>query len=157
MKDDVRITQQKRRRISIQLLNQVKNEIEKLLKERHIDRVDKIQDDVFIQPTVITVKMDKSEKIAMDARALNQSIARDKNQMSNLDNLIDLIAEKLDEKEGEAWYSSVDLTYVYGQILLQDLIKRHCNFKLSGENQQAPIGSQRDFMALPQWQQNSRI
>ena len=27
-----------------------------------------------------------------------------------------MIAEKLDEKEGEAWYSSVDMTYAYGQI-----------------------------------------
>ena len=55
-------------------------------------------------------------KIALDARALNQSIAKDKYQMPNLDNLIDMIAEKLDEKEGQARYSSVDMTYAYGQI-----------------------------------------
>ena len=42
-------------------------------------------------------------KIALDARALNQYIAKDKYQMPNLDNVIDMIAEKLDEKEGEAW------------------------------------------------------
>ena len=76
MEDDVRITQQKGRRIPIQLQNQVDKEIEKLLKEGHIEKVDKIQDDVFIQPTVITVKKDKSVKIALDARALNQSIAK---------------------------------------------------------------------------------
>ena len=52
MKDDVRISQQKGRRIPIQLQNQVNNEIEKLLKEGHFEKVDKIQDDVFIQPTV---------------------------------------------------------------------------------------------------------
>ena len=49
--------------------------------------------------------------------------------MPNLDNLIDMIAEKLDKKEGEAWYSSVDMTYAYGQIPLHDLTKRHCNFQ----------------------------
>ena len=50
MKDDVRISQRKGRRIPIQLQNQVDKEIEKLLKEGHIEKVDKIQDDVFIQP-----------------------------------------------------------------------------------------------------------
>ena len=41
--------------------------------------------------------------------------------MLNLNNLIDVIAEKLDQKEGETWYSSVDMTYAYGQIPLHDL------------------------------------
>ena len=40
MKDDLRITQQKGRRIQIQLQNQVDKEIEKLLKEGHIEKVD---------------------------------------------------------------------------------------------------------------------
>ena len=71
---------------------------------------------MFIQPTVITVKKEKSAKIALDARALSESVAKDKYQMPNLDNLIDLIAEKLVEKKtGEAWYLSVDMTYAYGQ------------------------------------------
>ena len=100
MKNDAEITQQKGRRVPIQLQNQVNKEIDKLLKEGHIEKVDKIQDDVFIQPTVITVEKDKSVKIALDARALNQSLAKDKYQMPNPDNLIDMIAEKLDEKEG---------------------------------------------------------
>ena len=91
--------------------NQVDKEIDKLLKEGHIEKVDKFQNDVFIQPTAITVKKDKTVKIALDARALNQSLAKPKYKMSNLDNLIDMIAEKLDELEGEAWFSSVDLTY----------------------------------------------
>ena len=82
---------------------------------------------------MITVKKDKSVKIALDARALNESIAKDKYQMPNLDNLIDLIAEKLDEKKtGEAWYSSVDMTYAYGQVPLHELTKRHCNFQIRG-------------------------
>ena len=100
--------------------------------EEHIEKVDKFQDDVFIQPTVITLKKDKYVNIASDARALNQSKAKDKYQMLNLDNLIDMIAEKLDEKDGEAWYSPVDMTYAYGQIPLQELTKRHCNFQIVG-------------------------
>ena len=72
----------KERRIPIQLQNQVDKEIGKLLKEGHFEKFDKIQDELFIQPTVLTVKKDKSLKNAMDARALNQSIAKNKYQMS---------------------------------------------------------------------------
>ena len=110
----MRKSQQKGRKIPIQLQNQVDNEIGMLLKEGHIEKNDNFQDYVFIQPTVITVRKDKFVKIALDARALNQSIAEDKYQMPNLDNLIDMIAEKLDKKEGEAWYSPVGMTYAYG-------------------------------------------
>ena len=87
MKKNAKISHQKGRRIPIQFLEEVDTEIEKLLKDGQIEKVDKIQDDVFIQPTVITVKKDKSVKIALDARALNESIARDKYQMPNWDNL----------------------------------------------------------------------
>ena len=132
MKQDAKITQQKGRRIPIQLQDQVDSEIQKLLKEGHIEKVDKIQDNVFIQPTVITVKKDKSVKIALDARALNESIAKDKYQMPNLENLIDMIAEELEKSQGEAWYSSVDMTYAYGQVSLHELTKRHCNFQIVG-------------------------
>ena len=38
-------------------------------------------------------------KTALDARALNNSIAKDKYQMPNLENLMDMIAETLDGKE----------------------------------------------------------
>ena len=37
-----------------------------------------MKDDVIIQPTVITFKKDKAVKIALDSRALNQSIAKKK-------------------------------------------------------------------------------
>ena len=143
MKQDAKITQQKGRRIPIQLQDQVDSEIQKLLKEGHIEKVDKIQDNVFIQPTVITVKKDKSVKIALDARALNESIAKDKYQMPNLENLIDMIAEELEKSQGEAWYSSVDMTYAYGQVPLHELTKRHCNFQIVGG------GNLRELIDLP--------
>ena len=133
MKDNARISQQKRRRVPIQLQNQKDGEINKLPKEGHIEKVEKIRNDNFIQPTVITVKKYKSVKIALDARSLDESIAKDKYQMPNLDTLIDLIAEKLDEKKTcKAWYSSVDMTYAYGQVPLHELTKRHCNFQIKG-------------------------
>ena len=60
---------------------------------------------------MITVKKDRSVKIALDARALNEAIDEDKDQMPNFENLLDMIAEKLDSESGDAWYSSLDMTY----------------------------------------------
>ena len=71
IKNDAKIAQQKGRRVSIQLQNQVDEEIDKLLKEGHIEKVDKIQDDVLFSQ-LKTVKKDKSMKIPLDAKALNQ-------------------------------------------------------------------------------------
>ena len=71
-------------------------------------------------------------KIALDARALNQAIDKDKYQMPNLENLIDMVAEKLDNEEGEAWYASLDMTYAYGQVPLDILTSKHCNFQIIG-------------------------
>ena len=100
----------------------------------HIEKINEIKDDVFIQPTVITVKKDRSVKIALDARALNRAIDKDKYQMPNLENLLDMVAEKLDSENGEAWFSSLDMTYAYGQIPLHLLTAKHCNFQIIGEN-----------------------
>ena len=52
-----------------------------------------------------------------------------------------MIAEILDKEEGEAWYSSVDMTYAYGQVPLHELTKKHCNFQIVEENQQGRIDS----------------
>ena len=132
LKPESEVTQQKGRRIPIQLQKAVDDEIKRLLEEGHIEKIDDIKNDVFIQPTVITVKKDRSVKIALDARALNQAIDKDKYQMPKLDNLLDMDAEKLDTKEGEAWFSSVDMTYAYGQILLHQLTAKQCNFQVIG-------------------------
>ena len=131
-KTDAKITQQKGRRIAIQLQKAVDEEIGRLLKEGHIEKFNDLKDDVFIQPTVITVKKDRSVKIALDARALNRAIDKDKYQLPNLENLLDMVAEKLDSENGEAWFSSVDMTYAYGQIPLHLLTAKHCNFQIIG-------------------------
>ena len=84
-KPGAKITQQKGKRITIQLQKAVDEEISRLLKEGHIEKINEIKDDVFIHPTVITVKKDRLVKIALDARALNQAIEKDKYQMPNLE------------------------------------------------------------------------
>ena len=75
-------------------------------------------DKQFIQPVVITVKRDKSVKIALDARALNNELIKDKYQMPNLEHLVDMVAEQTDNSaSGQAWYTSLDMRYAYGQVL----------------------------------------
>ena len=101
LKENARIVQQKGRRIPIQLQNAVDAEMKKLLKDGHIEEINEIKDDVFIQPTVITVKKDRSVKIALDANV-------------------------------EAWYSTLDMTYAYGQVPLHLLTAKHCNFQIIG-------------------------
>ena len=55
--------------------------------------------------------------------------------MSNFEKLLDMVAEKLDTEKGEAWFSSVDMTYAYGQVPLHLLTAKHCNFqKIGGES-----------------------
>ena len=43
-----------------------------------------------------------------------------------------MVAENLDMEEGEAWFSSVDMTYAYGQIPLHQLTAKQCNFQIIG-------------------------
>ena len=128
-----KVTQQKGRRVPIQLQDAVQEEIERLLKEGHIERVTNVTDKQFIQPVVITVKRDKSVKIALDARALNNELIKDKYQMPNLEQLVDMVAEQLDNSaSGQAWYTSLDMRYAYGQIPLDEETARHCNFQIVG-------------------------
>ena len=97
-KKDMKPTQQRGRRIPVHLQESVLKEINRLQEEGHIKKVDVTNEDVFIQPTVITVKKDRSVKIAVDARQLNSCVTKDKYQMPNIENLMDMIAERMNEK-----------------------------------------------------------
>ena len=45
---------------------------------------------------------------------------------------MEMIAERLDYVDGDVWYSSVDLTYAYGQVPLHALTANHCKFQIIG-------------------------
>ena len=55
-------------------------------------RLEKCSDEYFISPVVITVKKDKSVKIALDSKELNDAIHKNKYQMQSIDHLIDVVA-----------------------------------------------------------------
>ena len=106
LKNDAVITQQKGRRVPIQLQDVVEKEVERLISEGYVEKISEIHENVFIEPTVITVKKDRSVKVALDDRALNREVVKDKYQMPNVDNLIDCIAEKIERCEGQTWFTT---------------------------------------------------
>ena len=66
--------QEKVRRIPIHIQDKVQAELDKLLAEGHIEKLDKCTSDCFIAPIVITIKKDNSIKIALDAKPINRQL-----------------------------------------------------------------------------------
>ena len=71
-------TQHKCRRVPLHLLERVEQVLEKLIEDKQIMRLEKCSDEYFISPGVITVKKDKSVKIALDSKKLNDAIHKNK-------------------------------------------------------------------------------
>ena len=108
----------------------------------------KITDEMFIQLVVITVKKDRSVKIALAARSVNNAISKNKYQMPDLENLMDKIAEiKNGKEEGEVFFTSFDMLHAYGQTVLHPNTAKHCNFQNIGGKWQVRMLSTPDFMA----------
>ena len=63
--------------------DKVDKELEKLLPEGHIKRLDRCTGDCCIAPIVITVKKYDSLKVALDAKLINRQIFRKKQQIPN--------------------------------------------------------------------------
>ena len=118
LKEDAKILQQKGRLVPIHLQEQVANEIKRLIKNG---------------PAVITVKKDKSVKIALDSRKLNEATIKRKAQMPNMEELISRISQKIsEEKKGETWLTKLEYDYAYGLIKLDDETKNLGIFTLTG-------------------------
>ena len=102
---------QKGRRVPINLLDKVSDELKKLSQQGHIEKLQECSDKIFISPIVITVKKDKSVKLALDSKILNKSIHKNKYQMPKIDSLIDSILQHInDSNQGEnVYFSTIDL------------------------------------------------
>ena len=127
--------QHKGRRVPLHLLERVEQELEKLIEDKQIIRLENCSDEYFISPVVITVKKDKSIKIALDYKELNDAIHRNKYQLQSIDNLIDAAANYISEwstEQGTLYFSKIDLKYVYSQIPLDTQLQKHCNFNILG-------------------------
>ena len=88
----------------------VKTEVENLLKDGYIKRVDKMNDEVFIQSVVLTVKKDQTVKVALDSRSVNNAIQKDKDWIPKLDNLIEQVAELIKSTDDrKILFNSLDM------------------------------------------------
>ena len=127
-------THQKGRRIPLHLEKEVEDELKKLQANGNITKLDKCSKEFFISPIVITVKRDKSIKLAMDAKTINKAIHKNKYQMHNIDCLIDTIAQTITQSsdDGEVLFSTIDLRYAYSQLPLDPETSKHCNFNIIG-------------------------
>ena len=135
LKEDAKLIQQKGRPIPIHLQQSVGKKIEKLIKQGHIEKANNIDENCFVSPAVITVKKDKSIKIALDSRKLNEITVKRKAQMPNMEELISRISRKIaDGPADEIWISKFDLDYAYGQLLLSREARNLCIFAVTGGN-----------------------
>ena len=74
----------------------------------------------FMSPIVITVKRDKTVKLALGSKILNKSINKNNFQMPNINNLIDTTPQNLHTNASKetARFSILDLTYAYSKLKL---------------------------------------
>ena len=62
--------QQKGRRVRLHLLEKVEMELDKLIQDNQITKLEKCPDDPFVSPVVITVKKDKLVEIAFNSKKI---------------------------------------------------------------------------------------
>ena len=84
--------QQKGGRVSLNLLEK-ENKLKKLIEEKQIIKLDKCSDEYFISPVVITFEQEKSVKIALDSKKLNDAKHKNKYQMQSIEHLIETCEE----------------------------------------------------------------
>ena len=89
--------QPKGRRVPISLQEKVDKEINQLINEGHITKLQECSDKYFVSPIVITVKKDGSIKLALESRELNKQLHKNKYQMPNIDELVDGISQIIAE------------------------------------------------------------
>ena len=133
LKEDAKLIQQKGRLIPIHIQQSVGKEINKLIKQGHIEKTNNIDENCFVSPAVVTVKKDKLVKIALDSRKLNEITIKRKAQMPNIEELISRISRKIaDDPADEIWASKLDLDYAYGQLILSREAQNLCIFAVTG-------------------------
>ena len=106
--------------------------MEKLTEKGHLENADKTTENCFISPAVITIKKDKSEKIALDSRKLNVACVKRKAAMPNMEELICKKSAGITKNNEEFWMSKIDLDYAYEQAKLSKEASKHCVFSIIG-------------------------
>ena len=140
---------QKARLVPLHLLEDVGRELEKLIKYGHLETINDGDEDCFVSPVLITVKSDKSVKIAFDSRKLNDSFIKTRPHMPNMETLLNLISVDITrDRTAQLIISKIDLDYAYGQMKLSEETSRQCVFAPS-RNSADTTDSKRGSTVLP--------
>ena len=133
--DEFEPVQQKGRRIPIHLQERVEGELNKLIHQKHIIKLDKCLDKQFISPIVITVEKDQTVKLALDSKKIKKFIHKNKYQMPNIDLLLDNIAQVVkSDKTKPTQFSKLDLNTHTLKSRWIEKKREQCNFSLVGGN-----------------------
>ena len=126
---------QKARPVPLHLQEDVGKELEKLIRTGHLEKINDVDEDCFVSPVVITIKSDKSVKIALDSRKLNDSCIKMRPHMPNMEELLNQISVEITrDRTVQLFLSKIDLDYAYGQMKLSEETSRQCVFALTGGN-----------------------
>ena len=125
--------QLKGRRVPLHLLDSVKTEPSRLKDKGNIKKLENC--DCFISPIVITCKKDKSIKLALGSKFINEQIYKKKYQMPNIHELVDSVTAQIaSDSSGEVWFTNLDLNNAYSQLALDKFTSNQCNFSIVGGN-----------------------
>ena len=92
-----------------------------------------VDEDCFVSPVVITVKSDKSVKIALDSRKLNDSCIKMRQHMPNLEELLNQISVEITrDRTMQLFISKINLDYAFSQMKLSEETGRQCVFAFTG-------------------------
>ena len=120
----------------IQFQKTVEKKLEKLIESGQscLEKADNTTENCFVSPAGITIKKDKSVKIALDSRKLNEACVKRKAAMPNMEELISKISAEITRNSGEIWMSKIALDYAYGKAKLTVEAAKHCVFSIIGGN-----------------------
>ena len=149
VKKNIKVFQQKGRRVPIHLQSAVEAELNKLQKEGHLVELEELREDVCVSPAVIAQKSDGSIKIALDAKELNEKIVRKRMQMPCLKDLKDRVSMKASQNRNlPLWASTIDLNYAFGLVKLAEKTSKHCVIAIEGGKATGQYRFKRGFYGL---------
>ena len=82
---------------------------------------------------MIIVKKDGFVKLALQSRELNKQVHKNKYQMPNIGEYVATIGQLISEKkQRDVFFTTMALTYAYGQLPVSEETSVHCKFSLVG-------------------------
>ena len=101
---------QKARPVLLHLQEDVGRELGKLIKTGHLEKIKDVDEDCFVSPVVFTVKSDKSVKIPIDSRKLNDSCIKKRPHMPNMEELVNQSSVEITrDRTMQLFLSKIDL------------------------------------------------